>query len=148
MAADRSTRSVKTRWFWYLPIALLVGVACTQLVLAHAAALSPWAGGGFGMFSTTDAGGQRHLHAFAIRPGIRRELNMPRALYDQVLRTLTLPTEANLRALAKKLATLPTPDIGPLKAIELQVWRAHFDPDSLEPSSALLRASEVAIEQP
>ncbi len=100
------------------------------------------------MFSTTDAGGQRHLHAFAIRPGIRRELDIPRALRDKVLRTLTLPTEANLRALANQLETLPTPDIGPLKAVELQVWRAHFDPDSLEPSSSLLRANEVPIEQP
>ena len=148
MVDDRSTRLVKARWFWYLPITLLVGVACAQVILAHTAALSPWSGGGFGMFSTTDAGGQRHLHAFAIRPGIRRELDIPRALRDKVLRTLTLPTEANLRALANQLETLPTPDIGPLKAVELQVWRAHFDPDSLEPSSSLLRANEVPIEQP
>ncbi len=91
---------VRARWFWYLPSAILMVVACAQLWLVHTADLSPWSGGGFGMFSTTDDGGNRHLHAFAIRPGIRRELHIPSSLRDRMRRVLILPTEANLRGLA------------------------------------------------
>ncbi len=38
-----------------LPPLCLIGVALVQLGLASAASLSPWLGGGFGMFSTTDS---------------------------------------------------------------------------------------------
>lgn len=99
------------------------------------------------MFSTTEVRGNRHLHAFALRPGIRRELDIPRSLRTRVKRILTLPTESNLHALADKLTGLPTPDAGPLEAIEIQVWATHFDPHSLEPSSSLLQAIEVPIEK-
>ena len=130
-------------WLRYLPSVLLIAVSCSQIWLAYSADLSPWSGGGFGMFSTLDAGGKRHLHAFAMRPGIRRELQIPRDMKEQVLRTLTLPTETALVNLASEFANLPTPDEGPLEAIQIQVWTAHFDPDTLEPSSSLLHSIEV-----
>lgn len=133
----------KPQWFWYLPTLLLIIVACCQIWLAHTVDLTPWSGGGFGMFSTTDGRGSRHLHAFALRSGIRRELRLPRDLRDQVRRVLTLPTEARLEALADTLAELPTPDDGPLQAIEIQVWRTSYDPETLEPSGSLLRVIEV-----
>src|SRR6185369_10909294 len=88
------------QWFWYLPSVVLIGVACTQLWLAHAASLTPWSGGGFGMFSTADTRGNRHLHAFAIRLGIRRELAIPASFEDRIRRLLACPTDAALRALA------------------------------------------------
>ena len=40
---------------------LLLGVALTQMVMAHTLQLSPWKGGGFGMFSTVDSPGMRFL---------------------------------------------------------------------------------------
>ncbi len=98
------------------------------------------------MFSTTGVRGHRHLHAFAIRPGIRRELEIPRSLRERTRHVLTFPSESALQALAAELVHVPTPDAGPLQAIEIQVWATRFDPDSLEPSSALLRAIEVPIE--
>ena len=146
--ANRVALPARARWVWYLPSALLIGVACTQIWLTHTAALSPWLGGGFGMFSTTDVGRNRHLHAWAIRPGIRRELPIPGALRDLARRVLVLPTDANLRALASELSDLPTPDAGPLEAVAIQVWTTHFAPDSLQPSGAILRALEVPIGQP
>jgi hypothetical protein len=135
-------------WFWYLPSALLIGVACVQLWLSHTAGLSPWAGGGFGMFSSTDTRGNRHLHAFALRPGIRRELGIPRSLETDLQHVLVFPTASALHALAAELAQVPTPDAGPLQAIELQVWATHFAPDSLQPSSELLRAVTVQMDEP
>ena len=137
------TSQARPQWFWYLPLLVLIVVACCQIWLAHTTDLTPWSGGGFGMFSTIDGRGNRHLHAFALRPGIRRELTLPRNLRDQVRRVLTLPSEARLQALANTLAELPTPDYGPLQAIEIQIWRTSYDAETLQPSSALLRAIEV-----
>ena len=129
-----------------LPSALLVGVASVQIVLAHTSGLSAWKGGGFGMFASTDAGATRHLHAFVVRPGLRREVRPPESLAEQVERTLTLPTQARLRALAAEIAEIPTPDHGPPAAVEIQVWHTRFDPESLAPSGHILRAIELPLE--
>ncbi len=143
----------KPRWLWYLPVALLIAMACTQLALARSAELSAWSGGGFGMFSTLDAGGNRHLHAIALRPGIRRELVIPVALENELLKALTLPSDRRLHALALALAELPSPDAGPLDAMELQVWTPIYDRKNLTPSGTLLRSiripfNEVPVDEP
>ena len=54
-------------WAQWLPSLLLVSVALHQVFLVHHTQLSPWLGGGFGMFSTTDVGTARHLHALVLR---------------------------------------------------------------------------------
>ncbi len=122
-----------------LPALMLVAVAGVQLTLAHLESLSPWSGGGFGMFSTLDHGSQRHLHAFVVRPGLRREVRPPAELERAVSRALTLPTEARLHDIAVELAGTPTPDHGPPTAVQLQVWSTRFDPSTLTPSSRILR---------
>lgn len=142
-----SEHSVRPQWFWYLPSLLLLIVATNQLRLVSTAALSPWWGGGFGMFATTDAWATRRLHVFAIRPGVRRELAIPRSLRPKVERVLTLPSVAQLQAFAYEFADVPTPDEGPLAAIELQVWATKFDPDSLAPSSAPIRSITVQMDK-
>lgn len=100
------------------------------------------------MFSSTNTRGNRHLHAFALRLGVRRELDIPRSLATDLQHVLVFPTESNLRAFAAALSFVPTPDAGPLKAIELQVWVTHFAPDNLQPSSELLRAVTVQMDGP
>jgi hypothetical protein len=134
----------KPRWLWYLPAALLIAMASVQLWLAQSAGLSPWSGGGFGMFSTLDAGASRHLHAIALRPGIRRELAIPDDLDEQVLRALTLPSDGRLRTLALAFAKLPNPDSGSLTAMEVQVWSQSFDARSLSPYGTLLRSISIS----
>lgn len=136
------------RWWWYLPVALLIGVACHQIWLTRSAALNPWSGGGFGMFSTMDAWGNRPLQAFAVRPGIRREVEVPPVLEEMTRRVRAFPSEANLRALATALVDAPTPDVGPLEAIELQVWSTNYDPVTLAPTSSLLRSLSIAVDAP
>lgn len=135
----------RARWFWFLPTILLASVALHQLWLARTQNLSPWSGGGFGMFSTTDAGGNRHLHAFARYPGIRRELALPLRLEDTVKRALALPSESRLRALARTLVDPPDPDWGVPVTVAIQVWGTRFDPETLEPEGVLLRTLEVPI---
>jgi len=71
------------RWIFFLPGTVLILAALIQLYLVFQHDLSPCSGGGFGMFSTADAGGNRHLHAYEIRPGIIREIEIPHSLRDK-----------------------------------------------------------------
>jgi len=128
-----------------LPGTLLVAVACHQIVLAHTSGLAPWSGGGFGMFSSTDAGATRHLHAYARRPGLRRGLRPTDDQDELVQRALTLPSETNLRRLAHALAELPSPDHGPATSIEIQVWHTLYDAETLAPTSRILRSAEIPL---
>ena len=146
--APMSEETTRTRWWWYLPSAVLIGVACHQIWLTRSANLTPWSGGGFGMFSTIDGWGNRNLQAFAIRPGIRRELEIPPALQEVTRRARAFPSETNLRALAAALADAPTPDVGPLAAIEIQMWSTDYDPVTLAPTGSLLRSLSVAVDAP
>ncbi len=134
------------RWVRFAPAILLLVVASHQLYLSAAVGLSAWSGGGFGMFSTTDAGATRHLHVYLLRPGIEREVQIPGALKDLARRTLTLPSDANLRALAIELAELPTPDHGAATGVRIQVWRTRFDPDTLAPIGEIHEALTVAFD--
>jgi hypothetical protein len=133
------------RWLRDLPAVLLVAVACSQLWLAHAEGLSPWLGGGFGMFSTTDTWSRRHLHAWALSPGVRREVEIPPEVARLVRRVLALPTPTHLRALARALAEIAEGEAGRPETVEVQVWAPRFDPETLAPSSVLLRSIEVPV---
>jgi hypothetical protein len=145
-ATDRPKVRSWERWVRLVPAFLLVVIAAHQLYLSAAAGLSPWSGGGFGMFSTTDAGSTRHLHAFVLRPGIEREVRVPEALQDRERRLLALPSDANLRALALELAELPAPDHGPATGVRIQVWRTRFDPNTLAPVGEVHRGLKVSLE--
>ena len=142
---DLSQQKGRTPWWWYLPSVLLLLVAANQLRLVSTAALGPWWGGGFGMFATTDGWATRHLHVFAIRPGIRRELPIPATLRRNVERVLTFPSDSNLEAIAQEFVDVPVPDEGRLTAIELQIRATHYDPMTLAPSSNLLRTLTVPL---
>ena len=125
-----------------LPVVLLLSIAGGQWALTARGDLSPWSGGGFGMFSTVDAGGARHLHAFQVRPGVEREVAVPREL---AVRAATLPTGRFLRGVAEWVAAQPSSDHGPVGSVRIQVFRPRFDPETLAPSSELLREVEIAV---
>lgn len=135
------------KWLCYLPIFLLIVVALNQIRFAKTSSLSPWWGGGFGMFSTLDSRGTRHIHAYAIRPGIRRELEIPSYLAELERKVLTFPSKSNLRKLATELVDIPSPDEGPLEAIQIQVWATNFNSDTLKPSSVLFRYIDFKFEE-
>ncbi|MEO6027855.1 MAG: hypothetical protein ABIR79_13400 [Candidatus Binatia bacterium] len=134
---------MRPRWWWYAPVALLIAVALRQIVLTHIANLAPWSGGGFGMFASVDGWGNRHVAAFAIRSDVRRELEIPPPLREATRRLRAYPSEANAQALATALADQPTPDEGPLEAIEIQVWSTTYDPVTTAPSEGMLRSFRI-----
>lgn len=120
----------------WLPVALLLGVAASHAALVRCCSLSPWLGGGFGMFSTVDARAVRVLQEGL---GGERALALPRALEDEADRAAMLPTDARLRALAQALGRQPEHGGAGLR---VEAWATSFDP-SLEPAPRLLRSLRV-----
>lgn len=106
-----------------LPSIALVLLACVQVGLVFVADLSPWKGGGFGMFSTNDHGSFRSVRVFAEEAGGERRLGVPSDRLQALFRVRELPDEAALRTFARSLA----PEASQAAAIRVEVWRAHFD---------------------
>jgi hypothetical protein len=132
----------------WLPALLLVAVGANQLRLTRVENLSPWSGGGFGMFSTTDAPGNRHLHAFVQNEGIRREIAVTTDLQRQVRRATTLPTRTRLRALADELMLREYGSRVAWDEIEIQVWAVEYDLATLAPGGDLVRKENFAVATP
>ena len=121
-------------------------MALHQLWLVERESLSAWCGGGFGMFSTTDGWGTRHLHALALSPAFRSTLEVPEELEEEAERALALPTEARLFALARALAERAPRDLEPPEAIRIDVFARRHDPETLAPHGELLRSVELPLE--
>ncbi len=131
-----------------IPVLLLLGVAASQLWLAHRSALTPWLGGGFGMFSTLDALAARHLHVFLWTAAARMEVVVPEHRLDLVDRALALPSDSNLRELAQVFAGSGAGDLGSVERVEIQVFGRRYHPLALEPEGVLIRALEVRVVEP
>lgn len=127
----------------YLPTIVLVIIAINQLLLANFFNLSPWLGGGYGMFSTTDVGRNRHIHIYANSPGIRKELICPQDLKDIVFRTKSFPTGRNLKRLARRISVIE--DDSTLQSIEIQVWKSQYKSKTLHPSGKMLKSAVLKL---
>lgn len=91
-------RSLSRLLFWLAP-GLLVFVACIQLALVRAHDLTAWKGGGFGMFSTTDAPPARALRLVVLTDEGEAVVAFPN-LRVRKERVLNMPNEALLEELA------------------------------------------------
>ena len=85
------------------PVLLMV-IACLQLYLAHVHDLTPWKGGGFGMFCTVDSRGARFLRIYLMTDEGETPVKIPRHLYSQVREVRSIPTAERLERLATELA--------------------------------------------
>jgi hypothetical protein len=115
----------RDRWLRELPSIALALLACAQIGLAFGADLSPWKGGGFGMFATNDHGSFRSVRVFAVGPGSEQRMAVPSDRLQDLFRVRELPNDSALRAFAGSLAGA-APDAA---AIRVEVWRARFDAD-------------------
>lgn len=82
---------------------LLVLVACAQLTLVRTHHLTPWKGGGFGMFSTFDSPSARTLRLVLLTPEGEVGIAIP-TLHVPQKRLLNLPNTALLTDLAEQTA--------------------------------------------
>jgi hypothetical protein len=132
---------VLARFIPLLPILILVVVAGNQHRLAHTRDLSPWSGGGFGMFASVDSPNGRHLHAYVQNTGVRKEIVFPPDLADEVLRAAVLPTDYQLSRLVDSIATLEADSPFEWDEAVIEVFSVRYDTRSLTPEGVLLRTA-------
>jgi hypothetical protein len=131
-----------------LPAVLLVSVALLQVALAQTAGLSPWKGGGFGMFSTTDRAEGRYLRVFVRAPGRHEELRLAPELRDPATRVAVLPTTARLEQFARDVGRHERRAGRPASSVRVEVWRAEFDGETLIGRARKLRDVALALDGP
>ena len=118
-------------WRALLPVSLLVVVACAQVTLATTAGLTPWKGGGFGMFSTTDDGGRRYVRIFVSAADRSEEIAISPSLQDAARRASVLPQDAELSRLARQVVERERRHQRPVDVIRIETWRIEYAPDTL-----------------
>ncbi len=130
------------RWLPILPAILLAAVALHQLYAVRAHDLTPWKGGGFGMFASTDVGPTRRLEVSMLRGASSVRVQIPEELREQAGRVRRLPTPERLEALGRAVGVALPDSAGVYRAIRVEFWRIHFD-DALEPTWSLVRSVDV-----
>jgi len=88
---------------WGSPI-LLCAIACLQIFLAMTKSLSPWKGGGFGMFSTVDSPDARFLRIYLVNGSEETAVLLPDNLKTLGRELQTIPSTALASDLAQRLA--------------------------------------------
>jgi len=127
------------------PPALLVVVACVQIVLTHRTGLTPWKGGGFGMFATTDGTQFRYVRLFVDAPDRSEELDVPPSLEELAARAQALPSTGQLERLARAVAAREQRKRRPAETVRVEVWRIDFAPGTLQATSRLLQQHQFHV---
>jgi hypothetical protein len=83
---------------------LLCAVALVQLYVTRTTLLTPWKGGGFGMFSTVDSPSVRFLRIALQTDRGAVYVEVPPRFQREAMRLREAPDERSLHALAEKLA--------------------------------------------
>ena len=122
-----------------LPVALLLSVACVQIILTRTSGLSPWKGGGFGMFSTTDDSGRRHVRVYVTAPDRSEEIGITPSLEDAAARAAVLPSDGQLTRLARRVIERERRYHRPVQAVRIETWRVVYAPGTLAATPHLTR---------
>lgn len=128
-----------------LPSVLLVIVAGTQIVLARTAGMTPWKGGGFGMFSTLDHGAYRGVEAVIEGPNRSEALEIPPSLEELAARAATCPTDWLLRQLAERIVARERRYERSVSRVTLTAWRTEFDRVTLRANERTLRTYQYDV---
>ena len=131
-----------------VPAALMLAVAAAQLTLVKTAELSPWKGGGFGMFATTDGGPNRHVRIY-LEAGPTRQAGTPaspglRKLAEQAG---TLPTRHMLERLGTAIGKQARGEGHLADRVRVEVWRREYSEVTLAPEQVLLAEASVELDQ-
>lgn len=133
----RREAPARGRWIGCLPLlpaVVMTVVALFQIHLAHTERLDPWKGGGFGMFSTTEGGPHRHVHAYVSNVAGEERIDTPVSLEGLEERVRTLPTTSRVQRFARALAAANSH-----RAVRIEVWDTNFDPETLTPKAEVIR---------
>jgi hypothetical protein len=133
-------------WRVVLPVVLLLVVALAQVTLVYTAGLSPWKGGGFGMFSTTDDGGRRQVRVFVSAPERSEEIAISPSLEDAARRAAVLPTDGGLTRLARRVVDRERRNSRPVDTVRIEAWRIDYAPGTLLATTRRLRDFVYRVE--
>jgi hypothetical protein len=112
--------------------------------MAKTVGLTPWKGGGFGMFSTLDHGA---IEAdILIEATERSDLNTSRPRSRTALRAANCPAEWPLRDTRRRPRERRYER--PVTRAALTVWRTRFDPSSLAASDVCCTRSCIRFRKP
>jgi hypothetical protein len=128
------------------PTALLVAVAAAQMAFARTSGLSPWKGGGFGMFASVDGVPFRWVRLYVTAPDRSEELAVPPSLEERVHRVVTWPHARALDGLAHAVIARERRLNRPVDEVRVEVWRADVSP-SLDVSETLVRDATIAVHE-
>jgi hypothetical protein len=127
------------RLAYFIPPVLLFVVALHQIYLARSEQLSPWKGGGFGMFSSTELGAARYVRIFLSAPDRSEELQIPDSLLDAAQRSAALPSNSQLHNLAELVVRREEKHERFVDTVRIEVWRTRFDVQTLKPEAERIR---------
>ena len=122
-----------------VPPLLLFVVAVMQIALTRTADLTPWKGGGFGMFATLDHAGYRGVDIVVDAPDRSEALQVPASIELAVARAAACPADGMLRAVAEAVVARERRYQRPVSRVTLTFWRADFDRATLRPSERPVR---------
>jgi hypothetical protein len=125
-----------------LPPVLLLSVAATQMTLARTSMLSPWKGGGFGMFASIDGLPFRQVRVFVDAPGRSGEIALPESLEIAGAKAATWPHARGLKGLARVVIARERSRGRTVDSVRVEVWRADIS-SSLE--SIWTKLNEVTV---
>ncbi len=134
--------------FKLVPPTLLVAIALLQIVLAHAAHLTAWKGGGFGMFSTLDHGAYRGVDVLIEAPDRSEMLEIPPSLETAAARAAAFPADWLMNQLAKGVVAREARYGRAATRITVTAWRADFDRATLRPSTRTIRTFVYVAPEP
>ncbi len=125
----------------YLPIILFVSIAAHHFYWVHYAHLSPWLGGGYGMFSTTDYGPSRFIRVYALRDNIiQEEIEIPESLSMLARSVRGLPDDKNVLSLALAIENYLVTNQHGYPVIRVEVMSSQYDKETLHPTYQRLNA--------
>lgn len=124
------------------PTVLLLAVAAAQMMLARTTLLSPWKGGGFGMFASVDGLPFRWVRLYVVAPERSEELAVPPSLGDQAHRVVTWPHERAMQELARAVMAREHRHARPVDTVRVEIWRADIS-RSLDVSETLIRQTTL-----
>jgi hypothetical protein len=124
---------------------LLLAVAVIQVVLVRVADLSPWKGGGFGMFATTDGTAFRYVRLFVDAPGRSEELSVTASLEEPALRAQLFPSDHFLARLADAVWKRERRHGRDVATVRVEVWRVEFSDRPLRGTERRLRSFTIPV---
>ena len=131
----------------WLPAILLIVVAIAQIVLSKTANLSPWKGGGFGMFATTDGTPFRRVRIFVEAAGRSEELEIAPSQEFPAARAQLFPSDRMLGGLAEAVVARERRYGRPVETVRVEIWRTEFSPVSLDATERPLRIFNWHVDQ-